>query len=983
MVGGVWELVTIGQTDAPFRQARDDYFKKVCKQAEGRCVHGKGGCRCRGRPLGWNAALVLGHFAGYAALALLLLGVLIALSGLTTGATGGRAREDDILLEPLASIPTASLPPLTWTIEPSSSPDAPLLRDHIVVRITSSVSGARWYKLERLATPDGREVITDAYYPLWFDHTERVVRFTPSWGQRSADVGPLYLRVSAWTEKESNGGRRVSQYSDVLAVHYDHRFERLAFDITAEVDPQRPGEAVLRAVPRDASLASQIELYAWWAYTVQGDDHEGLRIQGEGLLELTPTLTLRVSFGRPGVYYVGLHSAWNGTYGYTFATPATGLRTRSFPRVDGRFVPMALIVPYEDGTTEPLPPGFVGPRVVLPAIPGDVRFPLRKETITLFDGGSLFLPLGGAKPLTVEVQLPVGIVLVDYRPAHAPAFAYTVQDISDTVDDGSLPPGYRRYRLVKERPDRDWSYRNRVLPLHVRFASSDIIGREGLFMSLRAYVRAGDETRQDNWQQVRIRPVALPQGPLPRRLRTGITWAYGDLFPGEEATALRTYRRLGFNVVPFVATHHYDPAVWPHLYATPEERAAPEWEGLLYGPEHSTFYDGFHGKGIFSLLTWSVQEVLAFDFSPFDLTPEQEEVERQKWLNAVTYYADPEVTRIDLAYDGLFFHRDLGNLARVVETTRPDYVFIDSERFPTRAEWLTHVGKSANASARRLPGETDEALADRIAREFMEALVKTVHTVSADTKIALFGAVPAYDYGYQTFRWSVLQDLGIIPQPSLYKFQTRLDRFVQFVRLNRGALPPGYELIPWITTGTYGEMEPLRFFDVITHLFLNGATGFSLYSFDDFDDMADYLYIAEAVGLLAPYEDVILDGDLAFEDISEVQNAVVSAMRLNDEYLIAVTPRDPARPVTFTVQTREERQPHILKDLRHGTEQVYLSGVVRVTVTLEQGTVYRLVMVPEQCFRDIDAGAVMGGSDIGTVAAVIECRSYLPVVNVP
>ncbi len=936
-----------------------------------------------GRPSRCHLYLMLSYPTKHAVLTLLLLGMLIASFDLMVRATGDRGSEGNAFLRRAMITPTAPLPPIAWTIEPPSSPDAPLLRDHIVVRITSTVPGARWYKLERVAGPDGREVITDEYYPLWFDRPERVVRFTPFWGRRSADDGPLYLRVSAWTEKESNGGRRVSRYSNVLAVHYDHSFENLTFDLIAEVDPRRPGEAVLRAVPRDPKLASQVELYAWWTYTPQDDGTRDVRFRGEGLFALTTTPALRLSFARPGVYYIGLHSAWNGTYGYTFATPATGLRTRSFPQVDGRFVPVALIVPYEDGTSDPLPSGFAGPRVMLPSIPGDVRFPLRKEMITLFDGGSLFLPLGGAKPITVEVQLPVGIALVDYRPAHAPAFAYAVQDVSDAVDDGSLPPGYRRYRLVKERPDRDWSYRNRVLPLYVRFTSPDVIGREGLFMDLRAYTRAVDGARQDNWQRVRIRPVALPQVSLPRRLRTGITWAYGDLFPGEAATALRTYRRLGFNVVPFVTTHRYDPAVWPHLYATPEERSGPAWAGMLYGPEHSTFYDGFHGPGIFNLLTWSVQDVLAFDFSGFNLTPAQEKVERQKWLNAVTYYADPEVTRIDLAYDGLFFRRDLENLARVVEATRPDYIFIDSERFPTRAEWLANVAKSANADARRLPDETDEALADRIAREFMAALVKTVRTASRDTKIALFGVVPAYDYGYQAFRWSVLQDLGIIPQPSLYRFQPRLDRFAQFVRLNRQALPPGYELIPWITTGTYGEMAPARIFDVITHLFLNGATGFSLYSFDDFDDMADYLYIAEAVGLLAPYEDIILDGELAFEDITEVDNAVVSAMQLNGEYLIAVTPQDPKQPVAFTVQAREETRPHILYDLRHGTGQVYASGTVRVMTVLAQGTVYRLVPASDQCVRDAEAGDVVDEVNIRGVAVILECRSYLPVVDIP
>jgi hypothetical protein len=138
-------------------------------------------------------------------------------------------------------------------------------------------------------------------------------------------------------------------------------------------------------------------------------------------------------------------------------------------------------------------------------------------------------------------------------------------------------------------------------------------------------------------------------------------------------------------------------------------------------------------------------------------------------------------------------------------------------------------------------------------------------------------------------------------------------------------------------------MDPAYVFDLITHTFLNGATGFSTYVYRDFDDMADYLNMARAIALLAPHEDVIVDGELAFDDIGDVDNAVVSAMQLNGEYLIAVTPRDPAKPVAFTVHAEQSSRPHTLYDLRHGTQQLHESGTVQVTAELAEGTVYRLV----------------------------------------
>jgi len=81
-----------------------------------------------------------------------------------------------------------------------------------------------------------------------------------------------------------------------------------------------------------------------------------------------------------------------------------------------------------------------------------------------------------------------------------------------------------------------------------------------------------------------------------------------------------------------------------------------------------------------------------------------------------------------------------------------------------------------------------------------------------------------------------------------------------------------------------------------------------------------------------------------------VDNGVVSAKQLNGQYLIAVTPRDPAQPVAFTVHAEQSQAPHVLYDLRHGTQQLYASGTVQVTASLSEGTVYRLVPAPHHVY---------------------------------
>ena len=63
--------------------------------------------------------------------------------------------------------------------------------------------------------------------------------------------------------------------------------------------------------------------------------------------------------------------------------------------------------------------------------------------------------------------------------------------------------------------------------------------------------------------------------------------------------------------------------------------------------------------------------------------------------------------------------------------------------------------------------------------------------------------------------------------------------------------------------------------------------------------MEYYLKISQAVKLVTPFEDLIIDGALADAYISSASNCVVSAMGLGGEFLIGVTPLVATKPVSF------------------------------------------------------------------------------------
>jgi hypothetical protein len=95
------------------------------------------------------------------------------------------------------------------------------------------------------------------------------------------------------------------------------------------------------------------------------------------------------------------------------------------------------------------------------------------------------------------------------------------------------------------------------------------------------------------------------------------------------------------------------------------------------------------------------------------------------------------------------------------------------------------------------------------------------------------------------------------------------------------------EIVPWLSAGTYGEFEPYKLEYMILEAMLNGAQGITYYWWGDFETPWDYYYHAKALMHLAPYEDLIMDGEPV--ELTGSNDALTySAIRNGDEMLILV-----------------------------------------------------------------------------------------------
>ena len=436
---------------------------------------------------------------------------------------------------------------------------------------------------------------------------------------------------------------------------------------------------------------------------------------------------------------------------------------------NGNFAPVAIVIPWENGTRPALPKGFTGPVHVGKPIPGDFRAALSVEHVTIFSGGSLHLPLSDAAtghitpiigPAFLELDMPRGLTLLNNTQELCfphDCHINLVHELGSAsgAGGGSVPAGYHRLRV--SRPEGQWSWLNQAIKLQFKVTEPSVHGTFPL-ARVRVYTRDADRERSDNWQTLRMTVVELkPVARLPTRLRTDFGWGYLNDFATSDATtsaggglsAVKMWRQLGFNTIPFLGASNYVPSIpggfpgWPPKaydpgeLLTPAQRAAdPAWTGLsvelhLSPYETAGFTQPPHGMGCFTALTLppaaaesSLAPPLGYNFSAHGFTASEEQRERTKWRNALLFYNSTKARfgkgRIDLSYDGLFFHRDIKAALGIVNYTKPKYLRMDIESFEHVLEDWVDVGYiSANFAARKLPDESDGEASVRMAQAWL------------------------------------------------------------------------------------------------------------------------------------------------------------------------------------------------------------------------------------------------------------------------
>lgn len=335
----------------------------------------------------------------------------------------------------------------------------------------------------------------------------------------------------------------------------------------------------------------------------------------------------------------------------------------------------------------------------------------------------------------------------------------------------------------------------------------------------------------ENERKITWESLVIPKARLPKRLHMTMAWIGSENMPGDWPTYLQDMKHLGFNGVGFF------PRYWTEKTKD---------KGIAVADEARR-------QGLAVIQNESPASALEED-------RQQPEVHSQ--------FADGQVGKGELAfcpsYRGPYYRKEHASFGRHAVWLKPDYIFYDIEAFWTGA--VQDAARCTRCQERRKTGGL--ATWD----DFRAAMGKEMHVdmkAAIDQALAAAGLNHKIVYGsYRTEPVTELND-GIfrfadlypgllqLAMPSLYVAGSG-QAVADNISRNRAQMPAN-DIVPWLSTGCYGEYEPVRTRDMILEALANGARGVTYYWYGHFD-AGHFKYHAQATDLVAPVEDIFMDG---------------------------------------------------------------------------------------------------------------------------
>jgi hypothetical protein len=218
------------------------------------------------------------------------------------------------------------------------------------------------------------------------------------------------------------------------------------------------------------------------------------------------------------------------------------------------------------------------------------------------------------------------------------------------------------------------------------------------------------------------------------------------------------------------------------------------------------------------------------------------------------------------AYRGTVYQQEIERIKKNTLICRPDFVIWDNEC------WYAGAGEGISGRCRRC--KEAAASSGKSVHQFLldcgtDILKDGYQAVNAASTEGKFPMPLVSSYNYQVLEpisEEIFEFNRCYPkylnqsQPSLYVG----GRAAMVHKCIRGSYQrlKNRDILPWLSAGTYGELEPRKLEQVIFEALLNGSIGLTYYWSGDFDTPLEFYYHARPLAVLRPYENLLVNGNV-------------------------------------------------------------------------------------------------------------------------
>lgn len=476
--------------------------------------------------------------------------------------------------------------------------------------------------------------------------------------------------------------------------------------------------------------------------------------------------------------------------------------------------------------------------------------PLEDKRVVIVTSGVEFKPHYAPHPIATQ-PLRTKIALLDARSGKQFGEPCTLLlDLPDTVEfvtpgmdaetvthDGR---GYTRYRIPCARNRLPDFYLNSLLPA----GQTDTL-----------YMYGDSGAGPENERKVTWESIEIPAARTPKRLHVSLAWSSFDSLYKVWPDYFEAFGNLGFNAVSCF------PRYWKEDYAQ-------EMQPLLQEARDG----GFH--------------IIVNESPAGALSSDRSQPETKSQLDG-----GPS-EHVCPSYRGHYYQKEHESFGQHAVWCKPDYIFYDIEAY-----WggSMEAPRCLRCTGRyQQDGFTDWDT-------FRAAMGREIHVDmkgAIDRALDEAGIKQDIIYGsYRTdavtklndglFSWEhTYPELLQVAMPSLYVAGNQMavaDRIAAI----RDKLDSN-DIIPWLSTGTYGQYAPPNTRDMILETFANGARGITYYAYGDFDPL-HFRYHAQAIDIVTPIEDIFVDGKPIAGVTCDNAKVKVCGMRLGEELAVLVS----------------------------------------------------------------------------------------------